>query len=808
MDPRRLPEQVDLITAWVAGGPIALIERWEPQRLPAITDLCSDLRRFAAADRAELAICFLGNSGVGKSTLINSVIDPRLQIVPQGGIGPLTAQATVVRYSAAPYLHATYHGPRRVNQLVFALDRYCERQRGIARQSSGALDAADERELEFGLPPTDESGTEPGDASLHGRIRSYVGQAKQLVTGRQFGGDELPIEYLADALRSALGNRPRWGYSLLPEHVTFAEQLVDAIALGDQGLRRDGTDDEQGFFAEVARHASGSIAPLIRSLEVGWPAASLRDGLVLVDLPGIGIANDEYRSVTSAWIRKATAVVLVVDKSGVTDASADLLRTTGFLNSILHRSPESTTVSPLLRVVAVKLDDVATAERAALRTRNPGAPPAPWLTVFRSACDRSQELIRNQLAQVFDQSVSEAPAETQPARRDALEQIVSSLVVYPVSAIEYRKLCDEDPEDPAKIKLPEDSGIPALIDSLNGLAQQHRSELVDGYRAAAKRLFDTIDRALTTVTEELSGDERQVAHLAELRSSLDRAVGPAANSLKPRLGALRERLRGTIPQAIETEVERTVAVADRKVREYFVSLHRLPWGTLRATIRRGGVWVRARPVDLPNELALRFEEPLAVAWQRGVVAPLTKALDEFGTDVGRLLGQVILWARAHAGLESAHIQRFESEAEEEVKSLVSRKRLAAADLTTLAKQHLHDGIQEEIRTACQQFMDDGRHVGAGVMKRMHEFLDHELAPRVAQVARATAAQFFRASYDTVLGQVVSGLQRFNDPLEYASALLLGGQERAAQAAAPRVDELVQARAILAQLVGLQAEVEV
>lgn len=390
----------------------------------------------------------------------------------------------------------------------------------------------------------------------------------------------------------------------------------------------------------------------------------------------------------------------------------------------------------------------------------------------------------------------EAPAETQSDRRDALEQIVKSMEVYPVSAIEYRRLLDDDPEDPAKIKTPEDSGIPALTESLNMLAQRHRRELVEAYRWTARQLFETIDRALARVQDELSSDERQIARLAQLRGSLDAAVRPAADALKPRLGATRERLRATIPQSIETEVERNVSVADRKVRQYFLSLRELPWGTLRATIRRGGVWVRSRPVDLPNELALRFEEPLAVAWRRGVLLPLQKALHEFGTDIGRFLGKVIVWAKTQGGVDATHIQRFESGAEAEVKSLVNRGDLVTGDLTKIAKQRLHADLQEEIRGACQEFIDAGYSVGAGVMRRMHEFLDQELAPRVAQVARTTATRFFRQSYDDVLVQVAGGLQRFNDPLAYASALLLGGQERAADRAAPRLDELSRLRTIL------------
>lgn len=805
MELGKLVERVERLTEWASGTPWLMIKRWEPQRLSAVAELCLELQRYAATEQAELAICFLGSAGVGKSTLINSLVDPQLQVVPQGGIGPLTAQATVVRYASEPYLHATYHGPRRVNQLVFALDRFSERQSGLARQTAVELDLEDQREIELVLPLSDAPGAEPPEStSDEGRMRSYVSQAKQLVTGRQLGGNEHPIEYFADCLRATLGNPARWGHVPLPEHEPFLAQVVDAISIGDDGREWEREGENQIFLSEVARHATGSIAPLIKSLEVGWPAEALRDGLVLVDLPGIGIANDEYRSVTSTWIRRATAVVLVVDRSGVTEASADLLRTTGFLNTILHRVPEATAVSPLLRVVAVKLDDVANAARATFKTLHPGARVPAWLELFRNACDESKQLIHNQLKEVFEQSVVAAPAETKVERRDALRQLVESLQVYPVSAIEYRKLNEDDDDDPPKIKAAEDSNIPALIDSLSDLAHQHATELIDRCRATAQRLFESIERALARVKDELSGDERRVTRVAELRSSLETVLRPAADELKPRLGALRERLRGTIPQVIETEVERSVTAADAGVREYFGTLQKLHWGALRAAIRRGGTWVKARPIDLPNEVALRFEEPLTLAWGRGVVVPLRKALKEFAIDIGRLLGKVIVWASAQAGLDVAQVQRFQAEAEAEVASLVTRGELAAADLTKLAKQKLQAGIQEEILRACQEFVDERLDVGTGVKNRMSGFLDR-LAPRVAQIARTTAARFLRESYDAVLNHVVEALQRFNDPLEYASTLLLGAHERAARDAAPRVDELNRIRTILAEMAAFQAE---
>src|SRR5690606_35989318 len=86
-------------------------------------------------------------------------------------------------------------------------------------------------------------------------------------------------------------------------------------------------DDRRAFLQELRLHASGHMAPLVSQLDVGWPAQFLEGGLVLTDLPGVGIANDAYRSITSHFVRSARAIMVVVDKSGLTEASAELLRT-------------------------------------------------------------------------------------------------------------------------------------------------------------------------------------------------------------------------------------------------------------------------------------------------------------------------------------------------------------------------------------------------------------------------------------------------------------------------------------------------
>jgi hypothetical protein len=402
----------------------------------------------------------LGEAGVGKSTLLNALLADGFPILPQGGVGPLTGTHVHVRYSQRPYLRTTYWARRRLEHLAAALRA-------------------------------------PSESHSHATLRhSALQQAKILATGNQFAaiGEHDLSKFLTACLDPSLAQALD----------TPARERVAAIhALSHHDERSPSTlqlDDHKAmpaFAGTVADHVAGFLAPLTSTIELGWNASLLRSGLVLVDLPGLGVANDVHRQQAIPALAKLKTLLLVVDRAGITQATMNLLHEIAFLRRIADGAASTQHSAVHLVAAVTKLDQPASEAMAVARTRQQRV---AWSSAYDDCARRTAHLVRDQLAHELARSTTSPSFVHERVRR--------RLHVFPCLPLEFQRIRRADHDDPPRITDLEQSGVPALAMYLERLARTARVDLV---LACRRVLLRRVTPCMREVALQLSDELREIA---------------------------------------------------------------------------------------------------------------------------------------------------------------------------------------------------------------------------------------------------------------------------------------------------------
>ncbi len=130
----------------------------------------------------------------------------------------------------------------------------------------------------------------PDDGEVRKRLEMFRKQAQLLVKGNQDSN--------ATRLSRGLAARGGWDeagleHLRLPEDQERISGIKTALALAKAGKthRCELTGDPSRFRRDLHEHASGFLAPLIKKLQVLWDSPLLKSGMMLVDLPGVGVCG-------------------------------------------------------------------------------------------------------------------------------------------------------------------------------------------------------------------------------------------------------------------------------------------------------------------------------------------------------------------------------------------------------------------------------------------------------------------------------------------------------------------------------------
>jgi hypothetical protein len=779
------PTYATELIGWYRANARGFIADFAPQRLEQFDEELTRIERLLEASARDVEVYFLGNSGVGKSTLMNALVAREKVVLPQGGIGPLTAQAIEVRYAERPYFAATYLPGNALNRLLFGLERHHEarlRKSGLTVAGNAAdigdmLTEEDRKEAEAAIALVEGIGEDaPAESS---KIDQFARRAQLLIRGEQWGQVSLPS--LLDGLRLALGLQSRWGAELSPEdteRVLAIQECLLRAKNGSETYRVEGAPDDQEFLQKLDTHASGHLAPLLKTLEVGWPAEILADGAVLVDLPGLGTANDQYPEITNDRIRRAKVLVLVVDRSGVAESSVQVLQSTGFLNALLHDShdPQAEPISMLIAMVKVDLsaDDSWRKDRD-----QAGKKARSWVAHFEDCRGKAINLVNDQIRHELRRMVEAGPEATRSEREAATQKVLAQLQVHPVSAIELRKLIQQDDEDRPRIHIPEQSQVPHLAEHLKVLVAGHRHR---AYLKLRQNAVDFRDRVLTAarlVQAQWEADGRADAEMERLRVDLEAFLAPLRRELDPRRGGFREFLKSTIPSQIEARTDEATLSARADIAKHLHKYDEYHWSTLRAAVTRYGYFDGARLVDIPSELTLRFEQPVAVVWSKHILTALRKRTKELSEDYISMLDQVITWVRQEgARAQPKLVEAMREDLQSDAKQFANVGKDAIDELKEAVRKSLLTEVQKRVRARCKKFVEDdydNTH-GRGVKKRLLKFVREDLTDTVVDTARPAALRVLQNNYAAVEEEIRQAYNRYGNPLDSAAEALVSSHE--------------------------------
>jgi GTP-binding protein EngB required for normal cell division len=732
----------------------------------------------------QLIACFIGMSGIGKSTLLNALAADEKIILPAGGTGPLTAQATEVYFSNKPKFKVKYHNKNVLWKVIFALETQLKRDNKVDSENSKVssddigsnLDDEEKKEV---VDVVDSIERER-EAGANSNYEAYLKQGKLIVTGDQF--IDKPLSYIVDGLRIASGNLQKWDQKLDESDQKRVERVSLIYSQNKDKLTIEVIEDEdrRAFQSQLNDHVSGFLAPLIAHIEVGWPSDLLENGISLVDLPGVGVAKDSYRDVTRSFVRdKAKAIIVVVDRSGLTESTLELLITSGYWDRLVGSvdDPES---DPCAMLVAVtRVDDTTQSKyHASFPDENNKKPKKSEL--FHELSEEIKVKMKDSFSDQLGKKLKKSENETvQYAREMAKENLLKSLEIFPLSVPEFKKILIDDEEDRSFLKSIDETGIPSLKNKLSSLFDVDKEKRGLQLSMIQTRFASNLDTELEIVKGKWLEESRAVEEIDRLTKILNEFLSPKRKEYDLRVGSFREFLDQTVPAKIEALVLEASQSAEIEVRDYLSSLRGYHWATLRAAVVHGGAYVgSSRSINLPDDIANYFQGPMAAVWGQKLLKDIRNRTNELTGDLTTIINEIFVWVHQNGGksLNKRLLNAQQASVLSQADQMKSVGKEAVDELRNTVKTKLLETIRKPIAKACEKFVEDGDARGPGVKSRILDLFE-SLATNATKSAKVPATKILKSNYDEVRTEITVAFNEWGDPIQETVDIIISKREK-------------------------------
>lgn len=706
-----------------------------------------------------LQLGFLGESQVGKSSLINALLDRAA--LPAGGIGPLTAQAIRVRRDTDEAFIAAYHGAGKVNQLRFALERWAEQTGVLQKEATAPVkpvkpEEVEEEELAVLDGATNEAG-EP-EVRRNPRLEAYAAQAE-----RMFGPHAEPkptLPELIGGLRLVLGIKMRTGAIARPTWTARIAQIQQKLGKEDH-IRQASLPGRKEFNAELKLRAADWLSPLVSRLELRLNQPLL-EHIELVDLPGIGVVGDDAAQVAGEFVRsKADALALVVRNNGFTDLMASALESA----DVLTRRNFDVNGLPLFLAVT-HLDDVARSQHRVLvqNAREEGNAAPSLAEVFQGLRPEMVQKVRSQLPEALQRSRtflnSKGP---ERARWELVIRAISEkAIIHCVSAPDYLY------EDQGMAKAA--TGIQALREQLLVLGRARYERQQQALRAQLQALRGELRSAVARLRgglqEEIHGDTER----KRLNAKVDEALMPLQARLSAYQGETQQFLNGTMKEVMK----RLCGEAEQRTTEYLRQL--VAYGqsmnvrSLQAAMRRKGIWER-REIDFPGFLTQHFVNQIAQKWSKEILEAIRQHLQmAMHRSHKQVLELIKACPSADAG-RSAIAREVADGLSIRARSIELWGQERLEQFERAVRVGVHNTVYAEFALACDKAIGLEAHKRAGAKDRILVVFDKAGREAVRTASRNAQALLLK-EYGGLLAVVdIEVLKPAANPLQQAAAAL-------------------------------------